>query len=150
MLVIKNGDVLKATENIICHQVNPDGVMGGGLAFAIARRYPNVLGAYKRLCEDMNYNYEDLKGLSLLVAINENQRIANCFSQDPNFNTDYESLREIFKTLLYECRIDKKTIAMPYNYGCGIANGDWNKVTEILEELSDMYEIDINIYKLGD
>lgn len=150
MLVIKNGDVLKATENIICHQVNPDGIMGGGLALAIARRYPSCLGAYKRFCEDMDYDYEELKGLVLAVRINDNQEIANCFTQDPNFNTDYESLREVFKEILYKCREEKKTIAMPYNYGCGIANGDWNKVTEILEELSDMYEVDINIYKLGD
>ena len=150
MLIVKNGDLLKATENIICHQVNPDGVMGGGIALAIARKYPNCLQAYKRLCEDMNFSYKELSGSILWARINDNQEIANCFSQDPDFNTDYDALREAFKEILYRCRLEKKTVAMPYNYGCGIANGDWNKVTEILEELSDMYQVDINIYKLDD
>ena len=150
MLIIKNGDVLKATESIICHQVNPDGVMGGGLAFAIARRYPQCEYEYKEYCDFYNYDYGNLKGTCLLVKINEKQLIANCFSQDPNFNTDYKALRKIFESLLEICGVNKDTIAIPYNYGCGIANGKWDKVTKILEELSNKYKVDINIYKLED
>lgn len=150
MLIVKNGDVLKATENIICHQVNPDGVMGGGLALAIARKYPHCLKEYKEFCGRYKFNYEVLKSLVMAVRINDNQVIANCFTQDPDFNTDYEALREAFKEILWVCREEKKTVAIPYKYGCGIANGNWETVTEILEELSDMYEVDINIYKLED
>lgn len=150
MLIVKNGDVLKATENIICHQVNHKGIMGGGLALAIARKYPNCLHEYKAFCESYNFNYEVLKGLVMAVRIHDNQKIANCFTQDPNFNTDYEALREAFEEILWFCKNDKTTVAIPYNYGCGIANGNWDTVTEILEELSDMYQVDINIYKLED
>lgn len=150
MLVIKNGDLLKATEDIICHQVNPDGIMGGGIALAIARKYPNCLKEYQSLCEERDFDYEELKGLALIVKVSDDLEIANCFSQDPDFNTDYDALREIFGTILEVCKRSFKTVAIPYNYGCGIANGDWNTVTEILEELSDMYQVDINIYKLED
>ena len=32
-------------------------------------------------------------------------------------------------------------IAIPYKMGCGLAGGDWNKVTEILEEIEREYNI---------
>ena len=41
MLINKNGDILKATENIICHQCNTRGIFGGGLAYQIKSTYPN-------------------------------------------------------------------------------------------------------------
>ena len=35
MITIKIGNILEATENFILHQVNENGIMGGGLAFQI-------------------------------------------------------------------------------------------------------------------
>jgi O-acetyl-ADP-ribose deacetylase (regulator of RNase III) len=147
MLVIKNGDLLKAKEDYICHQVNPDGVMGGGIALAIARKYPKVLEEYKNFCDYFEYNYRKLRGH--IVAVNtDDATIYNCFTQDPNFNTDYEALEEAFEYILMRCKAYNHTVAIPYKYGCGIANGKWEKVTEILERLSKEYEVDISVYKL--
>lgn len=37
------------------------------------------------------------------------------------------------------------SMAIPYGIGCGIANGDWNKVYKIIEEVFSDYDIGYNI-----
>lgn len=144
MLINKAGDLLKAEENLICHQVNTLGVMGGGLALQVAKTYPKVEEEYTNLAKtfgkDMLGNYQRCK-------IGDRKYIINCFTQD-NFETDYRALELVFTGLLDSCKRSNFTIAIPYKYGCGIANGDWNKVTKILERLSNEFGVDINIYKL--
>lgn len=148
MIVYKSGDILNATEDIICHQVNVDGIMGGGLALQIAKSYPNVEEKYKEYCKENLNVYEILQGESLNIKINDDKEIANCFTQKPNFDTDYRAIYECFTTLLMICKKSNKTIAVPYGYGSGIANGDWKVVASIFKELSEEYQVDISIYKL--
>lgn len=148
MLIHKIGDILKASENIICHQVNIQGYMGGGLARQIAKKYPSVETFYSKYAYQLGNDYKILKGKHCGSHINNYQRIENCFTQKPNFDTDYEAIEMCLRKLLDECRKTNHTIAIPYGYGCGIAKGDWNKVTEILEQLSNEFNVDINIYKL--
>lgn len=38
------------------------------------------------------------------------------------------------------------SIAITYGIGCGIANGDWNKVYKIIEEVFSNYSV--TLYKL--
>jgi len=148
MLRYKKGNILEANENIICHQVNVQGVMGGGLALQIANSYPNVLEKYGNYCKENLNCYEALRGEAYIVNINNNQQIANCFTQEPNFNTNYQDIYDCFTTLLIICKQNNKTICVPKNYGCGIAHGNWQKVEYILKELSNFYEVDITIYEL--
>lgn len=148
MLIYKNENILKAYENIICHQVNVQGIMGGGLALQIAKSYPHIAKNYSQFCKENLNSYDVLKGKIYIVNINNNQEIANCFTQKPNFDTDYEAIKQVFMGLLIECKNQNKTIAVPYKYGCGIANGDWDIVSDIFEKLSKKYGVDIVIYKL--
>lgn len=148
MLVYKSRDILQATENIICHQVNVQGIMGGGLALQIARTYPNVEKAYQDYCTCLVHNYEVLKGDYYIVKAEPNKYIANCFTQKPNFDTDYEALKECFKGLLNICKETGRTICVPWGYGCGIANGNWEEVETILRNLSGIYGVNISVYKL--
>lgn len=147
MLIYKTGDLLNATENIIAHQCNVNGIFGGGLALQIAKSYPNVEEKYKQYCKDNSNCYEVLRGESYIVDINEKQQIANCFTQEPNFDANYQDIYECFTTLLMLCKQNNKTICLPKNYGCGIANGEWLIVENILKELSNIYDIDIVIYE---
>ena len=78
----------------------------------------------------------------------KNKIIANCFTQKPNFDTDYIELRKCFSDLLKYAKENNKSVCIPYKYGCGIANGKWEEVEIILRSLSGMYDIDISIYKL--
>lgn len=148
MLVYKIGDILKATEDIICHQVNCQGIMGGGLALQIARAYPNIKKEYQSYCTCLVNNYDLLKGDYYIVKAKSNKYIANCFTQKPNFDTDYIAIKECFKGLLNICKETGRTIAIPYGYGCGIANGNWEDVETILRSLSGIYDVDISVYKL--
>lgn len=108
-LIYKKGDILEATENIICHQVNVQGCMGGGLAKQIASRYPKVEKEYQFYCENYKNNYEDIKGDCLIMPIDDNKYIANCFTQEPNFATDYNAINECFNDLLSFAKEFNKT-----------------------------------------
>lgn len=147
MLINKNGDILKSTENIICHQCNTQGIFGGGLAYQIKSTYPN--------CELSAINHVrtlrgkcDVVGTYNVYYINNQQEICNCFTQLENFGTDYLAIEVVFRDILKYCKEFNKTICVPYKYGSGIANGDWGKIKEIFERLSDEYGIDISVYKL--
>ncbi len=147
MLIYKQENILKATENIICHQVNVDGIMGGGLAKQIASVYPMCEIAYTDMCKELTNDYDKLKGKCLLY-LSDGKRIANCFTQKPNFDTDYEALKECFTNLMELCKYHDYTICVPYKYGCGIANGEWEAVESILNKLSDEYKVNIVVYRL--
>ena len=122
------GDLLKADADVICHQVNLQGVMGGGLALSIARKYPNV-----------NKIYEDYKPKKLgevCMVYTDDFIVANCFSQREDFNTDYKALREcLSKVRKYMMDCGYRTVAIPYKYGCGIANGKWDTVLGIFAQV---------------
>lgn len=148
MLIYKKGNILNATENIIAHQCNTQGIFGGGLALQIAELYPNVEKIYHDYCNWLSYDYELLKDDYCIVKVKSTQYIANCFTQKPNFDTDYESLKICFSALLKVCKRGGKTIAIPYGYGCGIANGNWGIVEQIFNDLSNEYDVDIAVYEL--
>ena len=148
MLINKKGDLLKATENIICHQCNTKGIFGGGLAYQIKQAYP--------LCEIRTMEYVDIKkekneeylgNYFLYVNKPEKRLIANCFTQNEDYSTNYEKLKECFTKLLTSCKDMKQTIAVPKNFGCGIASGNWQIVSKIFEDLSNEYGVDIVVYE---
>jgi len=136
--------LLKATENIICHQVNEDGTMGGGLALQIAKAYPEVEREYKKFCSKFK---EILYGQYQVCKIDERKYIANCFTQR-NFITNLRDLEMVFTGLLESCKLNGFTIAIPYKYGCGIAKGDWDEVSKLLNALSEYNKVDISVYQL--
>lgn len=147
MLIHKVGDLLKAKENIICHQVNENGRMGGGLALQIATQYPNVEKEYKLYCDLFKQNNVEPYGQYQVCKIDDKKYIANCFTQR-DFITNLEYINLVFSGLLESCKLNNFTIAIPYKYGCGIAKGNWEEVEKTFEKLSNRYGIDISVYKL--
>ena len=145
MLIIKNEDILKATENIICHQVNENGVMSGGLALQIATQYPKVEKEYKTFCS--TFTKDKLYGKYQVCKIDDKKYIANCFTQR-NFITNLRDIKTAFRGLLEMCKLNNFSICIPYGYGCGIAQGTWEEVSKLFETLSNAYEVDIVVYKL--
>ena len=128
------GDLLKADADVICHQVNLQGVMGGGLAYSIAKKYPNVNKVYE------DYTIKRLGEVCFADA--GNFTVANCFSQTEDFNTNYNALRKcLLKVRKYMSDCGYRTVAIPYKYGCGIANGDWETVFNIFKDVFSDYEL---------
>lgn len=145
MINIKSGNILNCTENIICHQVNVQGIMGGGLARQLADRYPDLENAYSEYCRIHNNRYIDLSA-DILFYVTENKVIANMFSQKENFDTDYLNMEIALTYLKKFAQENDLSIAIPYGIGCGIANGEWEKIYKIIEELFNDY--DVTLYRL--
>jgi len=152
IIKIVDGDILQAEENIICHQVNCQGVMGSGLAKQIRAKYPEVYASYIKYCRGCkDNNPKNLLGEVQTVLVNDGKVIANLFGQ---FNygkgkqyTDYKALKQSLEGILtIATMVGDDSIAVPYNLGCGLAGGDWNIVYKIIEEVFDDY--DVTIYKL--
>ena len=131
---IIKGDLLETNADVICHQVNLQGVMGGGLALSIARKYPNVNKCYE------SYSKKDLGEVCMVYT--DDFIVANCFSQREDFNTDYKALREcLLKVRKHMIDCGYRTVAIPYKYGCGIANGDWETVFYIFNDIFFKHEL---------
>ena len=151
-LIIKKGDILNCTENILAHQCNLTGSFGGGLALQIKNKFPGMeekLQKYVRLWTSISTsplgNYANLK---VDKFNSESLRISNCFTQNEDYTTNYGALEIVFNNLLKECKDNNWTIAVPYGYGSNIAIGSWIKVSKILENLSNKHNVPIIIYRL--
>lgn len=127
------GDILESKCNIICHQVNCQGVMGRGLAKQIKDKYPNVFEKYSVYCKQKN-----VLGTVLYVYIGNNQYIANLFGQEfygtNSKQTDYNALEKCFNQIAKDAKQKKLSVVIPYKIGCNLAGGDWNIVFSLIEK----------------
>ena len=59
--------------------------------------------------------------------------------------TDYVALTKAFDEI--RNKYHNKSLAFPYGFGCGLANGDWN----IVENMINTYfaDMDVTIYRLS-
>lgn len=125
------GNLLYIDADIICQQVNCQGVMGAGLAKAIREKWPVVYSEYKKLCDSKTP--EELLGKIQLIRVEPNKYVLNIFGQlgygRDKVYTDYSALEEAFKSI--EKDFKDYTIAMPELLGCGLAGGDPVKVKEL-------------------
>lgn len=145
---IIQGDLMKAKEDILGHQVNCQGVMGSGIAKILRDTYPNLYPSYKQFCE--NYTPEELLGKCQIVTT-DSKYVANIFGQlkygrQKVRYTDYDALKDSLRILKDYAMKHNLSVALPYNIGCGLANGEWSIVEEILEEIFSDY--DVTLYKL--
>lgn len=149
MLDIKIGNIFECEEDIIAHQVNCLGIMGGGIALQIKKLYPNVFDEYYNYCIRRKKEREKLLG-NLLIC-NDDKIIANCFGQldisKRKCVTNYEMLEKSLTTLRMYAHINNLSIAIPYKIGCGLAGGDWNIVYNILKELFEKSCVKCVLYK---
>lgn len=148
MITYHNGNLLESECDIICHQVNLQGIMGDGLALQITTKYPDCEKEYKLFCTEYGDGLVDFYQIP-----NTNKYIAHCFSQEYNFDTNYELVKRCFELVREFARPSKDeivTIGVPFKYGCGIANGDWNKVESIFKDIfEDEKNIDFQIWRLN-
>lgn len=147
MIKIVNGNLLNCTEDIIIHQVNPFGTMGSGVARQLADKYKGLEENYNLFCNSKNYDYNKLQGEVFKINI-DNKIICNMFSQMPDFTTDYPVMKKALKIIKNMAKDLDLTVCMPYKIGCGIANGDWEIVEQIIADIFDDYKV--TLYRLGE
>ena len=146
IIKIVDGDILQASENILAHQVNCMGVMGGGIAKQIKDKYPSVFDQYSKFF--INNKFTAL-GKCQIVKAEDDKYIANLFGQykfgrDKQY-TDYKALEEALFSLKVSAKDHNKSIAIPYNVGCGLAGGSWDIVYKIIEDVFSDY--DVTLYR---
>jgi len=149
-VIIVHGDLLKASEDIIGHQVNCKGVMGSGVAKLIKEKYPEAFEFYKEKC-NATADKQKLLGVCQLVESANGKTVANLFGQlkygrGKEQYTDYAALEGALIDLKNKAMQTNSSIALPFNIGCGLANGSWDVVSKMIDEIYSDY--DVSLYKL--
>lgn len=151
MIKIIPGNILDATEDIICHQVNCQNVMNSGLAKLIKEKYEVVEEAYRYICDQ--HTPKQLLGRAQIVKCDDGKYVANIFGQlkygrDKQY-TDYKAFSDGLSSVFTSTTTGGykgKTIAIPYGIGCGLGGGDWNTVYQLIEAIAELYKQDVTIY----
>lgn len=149
MIKIIEGNLLDATEDIIGHQVNCCSVMGSGIAKSLSDRYSILYPSYRQFCQ--KHNPHDLLGKCHIIKTEKDKYIANIFGQ-LNYGrqkiryTDYDALEKALMSLKIRAKNNNLSVSLPWMIGCGLANGDWNVVYKMIDEVFEDYEV--TLYKL--
>ena len=122
------GSLFDAPQRAIGHGVNMKGLMGAGIAAEFARRYPEMLPAYRLWCEVA------LPGDVMLYKVNDGRTVVNIGSQNlPGKDARYEWLAAGLLHAaadLYE--LGTRQLALP-RIGCGIGGLKWDAVRVITQ-----------------
>lgn len=154
------GNIFNSKADAILHQVNCQGVMGGGVAKQVKERYPTVFKWYKQWCDENKEHAKHSDKNPLLGRIQilykedypindvrDEQVIVNLYAQDKygwsGCYTDYEALRQCFKLVNQEFK--GKDVAIPYMMSCYRGGGDWNIVSQMIEE--ELNDCNVTLYK---
>lgn len=150
------GDILSPNtdENkpvMVCHQVNCKGKMGAGLALQVKRKYPWIYKHYQDKCELIANGIGGVGDVQMFSCITESgYLLANIFGQEGYGRnrryTDYDALRQAFQHIAFF--YPTYTVRIPYLMGCGLAGGDWNIVSKIINEELVEGGIEVEIWKL--
>lgn len=155
MLTEISGDILNVTNGIICHQVNYFGVMGGGVAAAIAE---SILTEeqYKTYTDYCKQAGRTALGTVQFLSCPGGLYVANMFCQDDararggmteGGITDYDAMRRCLTRIRSTALVHGKRVYFPHNLGCGIAGGDWATVKFIMEDTFKFYPVEAFILK---
>lgn len=139
MIIYKKGNLLDAFDcgevNLIAHGCNCFCTMRAGIAYQIKNRYPKVYEA--DIMHDKKFNNRIDKLGSICIINFGDKVIANLYTQyhysKNKLCLSYEALDQCFKSLYFMYGNDK-VIGIP-KIGCGLAGGDWNKVSSIIENI---------------
>ena len=144
MITHKKGDLLKAKEKIIGHQVNCFGV-SAGLAAAIFRKWPYAKKDY----EDCTHRLpaKVLLGMTFFTGQQKDGHIiANLFGQfEPGAAYNPKKLESALEQLGNFAKAGGYSVALPYKLSCGIAGGDWDEVLPMIERT--MKDVECVIYQ---
>lgn len=139
MITIKTGDLLKAEEKVIAHQVNCFGV-AGGLAYHVFIKWPDAGSDYMQLVR--RANPWSILGVAQPTGQHKDGHIiCNLYGQyEPGADYRPQALEKALATLGQLARNMGWSVALPYKLSCGICGGDWDEVLQIIERTMDGVE----------
>jgi O-acetyl-ADP-ribose deacetylase (regulator of RNase III) len=162
-IAIIDGDLLDQKTDVIAHQVNCSGIMGGGVALQIRDKYPEVYEGYQNFCLDElkrlgTLRTEVLLGKCLVCTSKDGSlAVANLFGQDrcdtnrgywrmTNYDAIYDALinlQEIMENHQW------KSVAFPYEMSCDLGGGSWNVIYAMICDIFENFDIEVKIVKKG-
>lgn len=151
MVKIVKGNLLDATEDIICHQVNCQGVMGSGVAKAIRDKWPEVFISYYQCCHRYKEAGESPMGTIWGVRTSDtNQWVVNMFAQnlygyDGNRYTSYDAFYKCLESIAGGIK-STDSIAFPYKIGSDRGGASWDVIYAMICDV--LCDRDVTIYKL--
>ena len=164
MINFRNGNLLDADVEYICHQVNCQGRMGSGIAKSIRERWPVVYDEYRAKFDEMEEKLIEvcgswesqvdvsdvLLGDVQLVRVGDNKTVVNLFAQqyygyDGKRYTSYDGFWTCLGNIRETVPIGAK-IGFPDHIGCGLGGANWEVILTMIEEALNDY--DVYIYKL--
>lgn len=137
---VEVGDLVESVkQGIIIHQVNAQGVMGGGIAAQIRKKWPKVWEDYSAVVKpNQPHKGFGYMGKVIYTEVGPKLRVASIVGQqfygrDPNqIYTSYEALEMGLFSVSNFARNEALDVHFPL-IGCGLANGDWTTVSEIID-----------------
>lgn len=127
----RKGDLLQTEVKHLIHGCNSKGVMGSGVAKVLREKYPQAYQDYNDV-----YNSYGLELGAIIVSVQDDGKIIhNAITQkdygrrDDRVYVSYWAIAEVFRKIN---QWGIKEIAMP-KIGAGLANGDWNVISAIIE-----------------
>lgn len=134
---VLKGDLLEKIDefNVIVHGCNCFCVMGAGIALQIKKKFPQAYMA------DLDTVAGDKSKLGTYTKAMHNQTtIINAYTQyntTNEVNVDYNAIREVFTKL--NKHYSGSLVGIP-KIGAGLAGGDWDKIYNIISEVTpDLY-----------
>ena len=128
-----NGSILDIERGIICHQVNCRKVMGAGVAKQLRYKWPEVYRAYMQ--------NRQIPGKVQVVPVSADIAVVNLFGQvdydSSKRQTNYEYIYLALLDLKRWCNCFEYTenIYFPYGMSSGLAGGDWNIISAMIESV---------------
>lgn len=141
MITFVDGNIFEGFCDVVCHQVNCQGVMGSGIAKEVRGRFPEV---YKKFHETYEKKGNKLGNIDVVDVCGGKRFIVNMYSQDNYLprgvrHTDYAAF-EACLLKIKEHFYDKRheiTIGFPYKIGCGLGGGNWDIILKLIEGVFD-------------
>ena len=141
------GNLFKSDTDIIVHGCNCWNTMGAGIALQVAKLYPeayevdlitkkgdeNKLGTYTKWTGKHFYSDKEITIINAYTQFYANPKIKPL---------DYNALKKVMIKIKEDFK--DKSISMP-KIGAGLAGGDWNKISEIINDVFKEKEILIYI-----
>lgn len=159
MIKIVKGDITKASEDIIVHQVNCQGKMASGVAKSIRKAFPKAYDAYMELYNKVVNDTGDsgqLLGHAQVVQVENSdfgsKFVVNLFGQefygyDGQRYTSYDALYDGLSYVAKHAKKAGKSVAIPYKIGSVRGGADWDIVYIMIEKIFQNYDVTLYEYE---
>jgi O-acetyl-ADP-ribose deacetylase (regulator of RNase III) len=130
------GDLTQTDAKYIAHCVNAQGKMNSGVAKAIREKFPRAYEIYVQAHEEKRLVLGSVIGADCGSHIILNIVGQEFYGRDGRLYLDYTALRKGVRLINGNV---SDPVAFPF-IGCGLAGGDWQLVSAIIEEESTNFQ----------